>query len=298
MKTWKRSAIKSFILVFFIVLIIFAITIKNDTSSSELKADYGWHTQHMQIEDLHTFSTGSSQKIALIDSGISKFQSGNLLESNIEESYSRVDENGHGTIMYSLIKGYGNEILGIAPNVEVISLNVLSSDSSLEPKVMADAIREAIKLKCTIINLSLGSYQTNDEVTKAIDEAYERGIVIVAATGDYSTTEMMFPANKSNVISVGSISQDLKVSNFSNDPLGSTINIPGEDIKSLNKQKQIEFTSGTSQSSVLLSGYIALLKDYAEKKDIDIAVDDLLFILEEVKHSNDFLSAFKLLLNK
>lgn len=266
--------------------------------SANLENNYGWHAEYMQIEELHAFSSGSTQKIALIDSGISTFQNERLIKNTEKNVYSRTDEYGHGTIMYSLIKGYKNEILGIAPDAEVVSLNVLSPELTLEPKIMADAIMKAIELECTVINLSLGSYQSNNDITKAINEAQSQGIIIVAATGDYSTDEMMFPANKFNVISAGSISNSLETSNFTNAPLKSTINLPGEGIKSLNMNEKIEYTSGTSQSSALLSGYIALIKDYAEKRNIVLTIEDLLLLLEEVKHSGNYLSVFKLILKE
>lgn len=198
--------------------------------ASDFKNNYGWHVDYMKYKEIHKYSTGKSQKIALIDSGISRFQvkDNNL---NLTKQNNELDTVGHGTMMYSLIKGNSNDILGIAPNTEVISIKVVEKDGSILPQTMVKAIDKAIKLNCTVINLSLGSYQYNAEISDIIDTAIKKNIAVVAASGDYGTNDMMFPANKKGVISVGSLSKGGKISNFTNSPSKTTINLPGVTVK-------------------------------------------------------------------
>lgn len=259
-----------------IIVILIAIPLHKEDRN---ELDYGWHVKYMEYIKMHQYSTGKTQKIALIDSGISDFQTkknNNLNFTNLDNGYDKV---GHGTMMYSLIKGYKNEILGIAPEVELISLKVVDSEGSIKPSVMVDAIQESINLNCTIINLSLGSYKYNQDVSNMIDKATKQGITVVAASGDYSTHDMMFPANKQGVISVGSLSKGGSISSFTNSPSNTTLNVPGEQIKSVNQSGNIEYTSGTSQSTALLSGFIALLKDYAFQKGAELSNDRIIDLL-------------------
>ncbi len=79
-------------------------------------------------------SKGENIKIALIDSGVNTENTGIILaggKSFIDDNYD-VDENGHGTSLAGIIKGYesvdGTKFEGLAPNAELYSLKVLNED--------------------------------------------------------------------------------------------------------------------------------------------------------------------------
>lgn len=94
---------------------------------------------------------------------------------------------------------------------------------------------------------------------------------------------MMFPANKKGVVSVGSISANKRVSDFTNTPNNTIINAPGDEIKSYSVDKKIVVNSGTSQATAIISGYIALLRDYALKKDVNLSNEQLIQLLSSIK---------------
>lgn len=254
--------------------------------------DYGWQVDYMNYERLHEYSTGKSQRIALIDSGVSDFQ----MKKNINNSITLVgdnnDNNGHGTIMYSIIKGDGKNILGIAPDAYIISIKVMDSDESINPSLMAKAIEDAINLDSTVINISIGSYKFNQEVSDMIDVALKKGITVVASSGDYAAGDMMFPANKRGVISVGSISANKRVSDFTNASNETTINAPGDEIKSITRNQKVEINSGTSQSAAIVSGYVCLLKDYAFQKKADLSNDKILKLLTSINGKTKYTDVF------
>ncbi|WP_201717034.1 S8 family peptidase [Rossellomorea arthrocnemi] len=237
----------------------------------------------MNYEKLHDYSTGETQKIALIDSGISTY-----LDLDEKSGFSLVDDNiydinGHGTMMYSIIKGYKKEILGISPDAEIISIKILDEEESVTPTMIYDAIKLAIKKEATIINLSVSSYKYNEKIASAIEEANQKNITVVSSSGDYSDTKMMFPANVNGVVSVGALGKDLKVLEMTSGADSTTINAPGGDINTIDTSKEVFTSSGTSQATALVSGYIALLKDFAIKENIELSNSDILHYLKLIK---------------
>lgn len=257
------------------------------------KSGYSWHSDDMNYKGLHRYATGKSQRIALIDSGISKFQ----MQSDGLTSLSLVgdnqDNNGHGTMMYSILKGYDKEVGGISPDAEIISIKVMDTDEKIDPSIMVKAIEKAIELDSTVINISIGSYLYNEDVSAVLDVALNRGIAIVAASGDYHSADMLFPANKKGVISVGSLSANGRISDFTNAPNDTVINAPGDEIKSVDQNGKIVFNSGTSQSAAIIAGYVALLKDYASQNNVELNNERIVHLLKSIDNNKiDFLDAF------
>lgn len=254
---------------------------KNNFNSNK----YGWAINYIDYSYLHKFSLGDNQKIALIDSGISKFQN---IKSTLHTSLldSNDDDIGHGTMMLSIIKGFNNDIIGIAPNADVLSIKVTNKDGTMKPNSVVDAIQLAIDNKCSIINLSFGTYVYNEDINKIIKEAINKNITVVAAAGDYMHNELLFPASISGVISVGALAKDGKPWHYSNGKDICTILAPGDEIKVMTKDAKIAYTGGTSQSTAITSGYIALLKEYWNKNNITYTNNDIIKVLKNINNKN------------
>lgn len=274
---------KLYFLINIALVIVVLIALSIFFFGSDVGKDKGWAVDYINYKSLYKLSKGKSQKIALIDTGISKFQSNND-EKSIALVGNDYDNNGHGTILYSIIKGYGDEIKGIAPEADIFSIKIMDKDESIKPNSIVKAIKEAIDEKSTIINISIGSYKYNGEVSEAIDRAIAKGITVVSASGDYKTIEMLFPANKKGVISVGSISANLNVTDFTNGPEKCTIISPGDEIKGVDNNEKIVYTSGTSQATALISGYVALLKDYAYRNDVNLTNEKIISLLKSINN--------------
>ena len=104
---------------------------------------------------------------------------------------------GHGTHVAGIIGGNGyrsaGQFTGVAPNVNLIDLRALDANGSGSDSSVIAAIQQAITLKDTynirIINLSLGrgipvSY-TQDPLCQAVEAAWNNGIMVVVAAGNY-----------------------------------------------------------------------------------------------------------------
>ena len=132
-----------------------------------------------------------------------------------------------------------------------------------------------------VINLSLGwpQGQDSDIMRQVISEAQRRGIIIVAAAGNDSTTALLRPCQYESVICVGATRPDGSLSHFSNFGYGVDIAAPGTSILStiptayrsvrLPGFVGVDILSGTSQASPLVAGLIAkMLSEGIPAKDI------------------------------
>lgn len=230
---------------------------------------------------------------------------------------------GHGTMVASVIAAQANNKKGIAGtsyNGRVLPVNVFEdpyfSDSSQigENLYAADAgatsaaliagydyvLKYADKLNIKVVNMSLGGYiEDIDQVLQdSIDEAYEKGILSVAAAGNYGSSKKMYPASFDHVISVASVDEKNDHSSFSQHNDAVDISAPGESIlvpaagyvyNSKNGKlywyKNANYVNkdidGTSFSSPAVAGIAALLyaadpgmsPDKAEKCLKDTATD-------------------------
>jgi serine protease AprX len=107
------------------------------------------------------------------------------------------DTYGHGTHVAGIIGGNGNKsagrLAGVAPNVSLIDLRVLDANGSGTDSMVIAAIQQAIALKSTynikVINLSLGRGisvgYAQDPLCQAVESAWNNGIVVVAAAGNF-----------------------------------------------------------------------------------------------------------------
>lgn len=255
----KNKKIVIFSIVILVIIGISSLIFFQKRQEYQEYQEYYWHINFMDYDILHKYSTGKSQKIALIDSGISEFQL-NQNTKSIVLTGGKYDEYGHGTSLYSLIRGC-NQFDGIAPDVDIVSIKVTGSNNKIEPKALLEAIRLSIENRCTVINISSGSYLENEEISKAIDYGVSKGIIFVSSSGDYGQNYMLFPAKKLNVISVGALSKNGRKAEFTSAANNCTILAPGDNIKSINTKNELQEVYGTSEATAIISGYISLLKD-------------------------------------
>lgn len=262
---------------FMILYSCFLIFIQSNGTSEE-----AWHIEYMQYDELHKYSVGGSQTIALIDSGISEVQAKDkrVLAVNHLQGGSDYDDNGHGTMMCSLIHGC-KYFEGISPQSTIISYKIVGEDGIVDGKLLASAIRQASK-HADIINISMGSYHNDPTVEEAVKEAIGEGIIIVASSGDYEGDDMLYPAGYEDVIAVGAIKENLKAWEDTNAISQCDILAPGKNVLVQDISNSPQITNGTSQATALISGYIALIKDYAEENGVKIDCEGIKKILTEV----------------
>src|SRR6266849_661971 len=185
---------------------------------------------------------GTGIGVAVIDSGITGHSdlygtggSGGKLRIIYSQDFvggGTYDYYGHGEHVAGIIAGSGKDssyswadsrtFKGIAPNANLINLRVLDQNGQGTDSGVISAIQVAInlqgKLHIRVMNLSLGrqvfeSY-TQDPLCQAVEAAWKKGIVVVAAAGNYGRDNSMgtegyatitSPGNDPYVITVGAM---------------------------------------------------------------------------------------------
>lgn len=112
----------------------------------------------------------------------------------------------------SAILSHGSYIVSslcsLLPNADVICINVADENGNISNDALSKGILYASDLGCDIINISLGTQKNYKNVEDAVENAFENGCIVVAASGNERQLDIDFPARYPNVISVMSRSID------------------------------------------------------------------------------------------
>lgn len=219
-------------------------------------------------------ATGCGVKIAVIDSGLVKNHP-DIDYSNIEEGWDytsgcadTTDAVGHGSFATGIIACTFNNSIGIAglcDKTSIVPLKCFDTTKTTTMSVIVQAIYDAVdKYKCDIINMSLGSSTKSDALKEAIEYAENNNVIVIAAVGNYGTTQIYYPAGFDTVIGVGSIGRQNMVSSFSQKNASVMVTAPGEGITSISNEPNegIAYVtgSGTSFAAPHIAACAAVLK--------------------------------------
>ena len=175
----------------------------------------------------------------------------------------------HGTGVSAVIGAVTNNNLlmaGVA-QVKLMALEALGPNGEGSSYNTSLAIRWAADHGARIINLSLGTNSTlvgPTDIELAVNYAWSRGALIIAAAGNSGTATLDYPASLPNVVSVAAVGTTLAKAGFSNYGPGLSISAPGVAIATLcpNCPASIgpfHLLDGTSLATPFVSGVAALL---------------------------------------
>jgi hypothetical protein len=119
-----------------------------------------------------------------------------------------------------------NVFIQVSSRSEVRSNNaeVMSSDNYVDIIQQYDRIVEAHRQSSHPTILCVGYWMKNDEkLNDILSKLISEGIIVVASAGDDAYRQLKYPANNEYVISVGSITSDNKITQFSS--LGPDVSI-------------------------------------------------------------------------
>ena len=253
-------------------------------------------SQIVGVSKLHQMGlTGKGVKIAIVDSGVDPnlpaFQNatGSRVSTYfVRDEYKTQPENFHGTHVAGIAAGNGiyrvNGKLtqfdseGMAPESEILSIQVLDSQGYGPISDVVKGIDMAITLKANIISLSLSSEFYNGTQLKdiqeiAVNSAVANGIIVVAAAGNLGPygSGIGLPGGFENAIAVGAteLTSDGYVVMWPFSAVGpQTDGYPGPDVVAPGADivsvaigtNDVSVSSGTSMATPHVSGGIALLK--------------------------------------
>lgn len=178
------------------------------------------------------------------------------------------DENFHGTHVSGIIGARGNNGIGVAGVCWDISIMPLragfrtTEEGYLQDDDAAAAIIYAADNGCNVVNMSWGDPNYSAIIADACEYAYNKGVVLVASSGNTYGPVLSYPSRLSSVISVGSVNSAKVLSSFSSYGHDLDLVAPGEMVLSTYKESGSDMymeLSGTSMSAPYVTGSIALL---------------------------------------
>ncbi|QLH10441.1 S8 family serine peptidase [Nitrosarchaeum sp. AC2] len=136
---------------------------------------------------------GTGIKIAVIDTGVDYNHpdlfgfgpDGKVVGGYnfINEGEPPLDTNGHGTQVAGVIAANGI-LKGVAPNSKILAYKVSEDGEGVSSDLIIKAINKSIEDDADIINISLGVNKTNSNIDKAVDNALQKGIIVITAAGN------------------------------------------------------------------------------------------------------------------
>ncbi len=170
----------------------------------------------------NNYITGKGVVVGIVDTGVDytdkELGGGNFPNSKVIGGYDFADDDadpkdsdGHGTHVAGIIAG---SVDGIAPDAKIRAYKVFSgNDNSTSTSTIIQGIEQAVKDKCNIINISIGTVGGqafgDDPQSLAVRNAVGSGVVVVAAAGNKGSRSdsvefpLSSPASVDKAIGVG-----------------------------------------------------------------------------------------------
>ena len=226
-----------------------------------------WHLAAMHVDSTRVVGRGQGEVIAVIDTGLNlAFLPG--VAARVVNPWNALtatdmvlDDNGHGTEVAVIAGGSGDSgVWGLAPDVRLMPIKVADARGNASAQAVAAGIRWAMVHGATVVNLSLATFVTNDDLSATIIAAMRAGIVMVASAGDSGFAGADFPASVPGVLAVFGQDHNGGIAPDSNFPDGTGVLAPGVDIAALRidgSGARGDHLNGTSAAAAIISGVFA-----------------------------------------
>ncbi|MEK7328178.1 MAG: S8 family peptidase, partial [Chloroflexota bacterium] len=215
------------------------------------------------------WSRGSnSVNIAVVDTGVDQVHED--LAAKIVAGYDFVNGDadpqddsftGHGTHVAGIAAAMTNNTIGIAGTswgARIMPVKVLNAFGNGTIANVSAGIAFAADNGAQVINLSLGTAINSPTLQAAVDYAYNKNRVLVAAAGNTSSA-VLYPAAYPNVIAVAAVDPTMTRAAFSNFGPELSVSAPGVAIRSTIPGDAYDQKSGTSMDDGYVSALAAIL---------------------------------------
>lgn len=202
-------------------------------------------------------SWGTGTTIAILDTGWTDhaaFGDKTVRELDLVGGPREGDYAAHGTAVAGLIGSTNPFAPGVAPGSDLLAVRVLDAEGKGDSFTLASGIIAAVDNGADIINMSLGGYGNSKVLQEAVAYASERGILLVAASGNDGAASLTYPAAYAGVIGVTAVDAGGNRTPFSNYGPGVDVAAPGYQIHALWENDEFVYFDGTSASSPLVAG--------------------------------------------
>jgi subtilisin family serine protease len=195
-----------------------------------------WNLKQVRAPEAWDVATGGADVIvAVLDSGIDPTHPelvGRVVPGrNVRERNGNTqDDIGHGTHVAGVIGARGDNGVGVAGvswGVRLMPIKITDRLGDASIVAAADGIRWATENGARVINLSFGGLDDSRTVRLAIEDAYKRGVLLVAAAGNCgevasfrdegceTVNPPIYPAALNEVIAVGALGANGELAPYS-----------------------------------------------------------------------------------
>ena len=176
------------------------------------------------------------------------------------------DDNGHGTFLVGEIlatMGNNKGVSGLMPKTKIVPVKVLDKNGQGETKDIISAMNRLIKNNdVDVINMSFTAPRHSTSLERACVRAARKGMILVAAAGNYGNSAIMYPAGYKGVIGVAAIKGNGY--KWSHSEYNDSVDVaaPGVDMYglSINSTHSYTVNSGTSMAAPVVSALAAMVK--------------------------------------
>ncbi|MEA5367218.1 type VII secretion-associated serine protease mycosin [Amycolatopsis sp., V23-08] len=244
------------------------------SATGEREAEWPLDSQHLRAEQAWTTTRGHGITIAVLDSGCQADHpdlAGQVLAGTgfvgVAGDTGRSDRSrdSHGTSIAAIIAGSGKNdsgtgMIGLAPEARILPVRV-TIDSETQPVSLAEGIIYAVDNGARIITISESTAVPDPNLRSAVGHALDRGVLIVAATGNngQSGNPPSYPAYFPGVVAVTGVDPGNEFWPESQSGPQVTLAAPATDILTANNHGGYLRGDGTSYAAPFVAAAAALV---------------------------------------
>jgi thermitase len=222
-------------------------------------------------------TTGAGIKVAVLDSGVDldhpDINPSVAGRKNFTSERTNEDKYGHGTHVAGIVAASHNSegVAGVCPGCTILAGKVLSDSGMGSTSALANGIDWGVSSGAKVINMSL-AVRASRTLETAVNNAWSRGVVLVAAAGNGGNESKFYPGAYLNVIAVGATdNNDAKASFSTYGASWVDVAAPGVAVFSTfpnhpfalasqyNRSQGYDIGSGTSMSAPIVAATAALV---------------------------------------
>ena len=194
----------------------YVINVPAGTPDADVDAVEAWST-----------TTGKGIKVAVLDSGVASdnpdISPKVVARANFSGSATKPgdpvaeDYYGHGTHVAGNVAATVDNTIGVAgvcPGCTILAGKVLDDNGVGSSSALANGINWAVSNGAKVINMSLG-VRASRTLETAVNNAWNKGVVLVAAAGNGGNQTKIYPGAYTHVIAVGATDNNDDKASFS-----------------------------------------------------------------------------------
>src|SRR3989441_1048754 len=218
-----------------------------------------------------TVTPTGSAIVAILDTGVDAQHpdlAGNVIPgtSILDGSSGTTDPSGHGTWVAGIVAARTNTtpvegIAGVAyAGVHVMPVTVLNANGLGQDSDVIAGVIWAADHGADVIVMAFSNPGFSQNLQDALDYAWSKNVVLVAATGNDALSTPTFPAGDRGVMGVSGTDPNDTLAPFSNYGPSVFIAAPATDIQTTAIGDAYTIISGTSASAAIVAGAAAFMK--------------------------------------